>query len=433
MDNRFLNGGITAILIMSAGFAWAQAPEGVQFSAIDIRGNTRLSDKEVKDLCGLDVSRTYQDADLRATLQCLGSSSEYKNVSFDTEGRSLIVNVQEAPQYTGLLDVSVSADTDRGLSGKIYVEDGDLFDRGLRGSGELEISREEKTVALGLSDPDLFSTGYEGGIALSYGEYDYDDATYKFDRLTVAPFITMPLSETQALTFRAGVQWDDMYDINPTTSPILLSEEGERTSPFVSLQYVGRFETNAAMPTRIAVDASQTFLGLGKDHLSSITKARIKMINTVVPKRLSFALELEGGHLENLEEGQSRVVDRFFLGGSSFRGFSAQGIGPVDGGQFLGGNSYAVIRAETNSPIATIAGANVSAGAFTDIGAVFGLDNRAGFASTLDDGANLRASVGLSVTVQIGDVPLNIYYATPVKEEAQDKTQSIGVALSTRF
>jgi outer membrane protein insertion porin family len=429
----FLKGSITAVLIMSGGLAWGQAAGGVKFSAIDIRGNSRLSDEEVKDLCGLDASRTYQEADLRAALQCLGSSSEYKNVSFDTEGRSLIVNVQEAPKYTGLLDLSVTADTDRGLSGRLYIEDRNLFDRGLRGFGELEISREERTLALGLSDPDLFDTGYEGGIALSYGQYAYDDAAYKFDRLTLAPFITMPLSETQALTFRAGVQWDDVYDIDPATSPILLSEGGERTSPFVSLQYAGQFETNAGLPTRIAVNASQTFLGLGEDHLSSITKARIKMINTVVPNRLSFALELEGGHLESLEGDPSRVVDRFFLGGGSFRGFSARGIGPVDGGQFLGGNSYAVIRAETNSPIATIAGADVSAGAFADIGAVFGLDNTAGFANPVDDDANLRASVGLSVTVQIGDVPLNIYYANPIKEEAQDKTQSIGVALSTRF
>jgi outer membrane protein insertion porin family len=429
MSNLFLKGGTTALMMVLGGFAWSQPAGGVQFSGIDVRGNTRLSDAEVQALCGLDVSRTYQSADLKAAMQCLGESEEYKAVSFDTEGRALIVNVEEAPQYTGLLDVSVTADTDRGLSGRIFIEDRDLFDQGLRASGELEVSREEKTLDLGLVDPNLFGWGYEGGIALSYGQYAYDEATYKFDRLTAAPFIRVPLSENQALTFRAGVQLDEVYDINPATSPILLSESGKRTSPFVSLQYTGLFEPNTAWPTRIGVDASQTFLGLGEDQLSSITKARVRMLSEVVPDRLSFALELEGGHIESLDGEATRVVDRFFLGGSKFRGFAPRGLGPIDGGHFLGGNTYAVIRAETNSPITTIAGAAISGGVFTDIGAVWGLNNTAGF----NDDAQLRASVGLSVTIQIGEVPLNLYYAHPLEREVQDDTQSFGLAISTKF
>lgn len=433
MRNLFLKSGTAAVLMAMAGLAWGQPTKGIQFSDIYVRGNTRLSDVEVKALCGLDVSRTYQGADLKAALQCLGESQKFKDVSFDTEGRALIVNVQEVPQYTKLLDVSVTADTNRGLSGKLLIENRDLFGRGLTASGELELSREERTLALSLVNPDLFGSGYQGGIALSYGQYAYDDATYKFDRLAFAPFVRIPLSDTQALTFRAGVQRDEMYDIDPSTSPILLGESGRRTSPFVSLQYSGQFEPNTKWPTRVSLDVSQAFLGVGEDYLSSISKARVKMISKVVPDRLSFALELEGGHIESLGGDPSRVVDRFFLGGSKFRGFAPRGIGPIDGGQFLGGNSYAVLRAETNSPITTISGAEVSAGIFTDLGATWGLDNTVGFANPVDDKAKLRASVGISMTVQIGKVPLNLYYAHPVQKEFRDKTQTFGLAIATKF
>lgn len=433
MRNFFLKGSATAALMVLGGLAWGQSADGVQFSGIDVRGNTRLSDIEVQALCRLDVLRTYQSADLQAAVECLGESGKFKAVSFNTEGRTLIVNVEEAPQYTGLLDVSITADTDRGLSGRVLIEDRDLFDRGLHASGELEVHREEKTLALGLTDPDVFESGYQGGVTLSFGRYTYDDAAYKFDQLTVAPFVRVALSEAQALTFRVGIQADEMYDIYPDASPILLLENGKRTSPFVSLQYTGQFKPEVSLPTRISVDASQTFLGIGEDHVSSITKARVKLVSEIVPERLSFALELEGGHIENLGSEPTRVVDRFFLGGSNFRGFGPRGIGPTDGGQFLGGNSYAVVQAETNSPIATVAGSAISGGIFTDLGAVWGLDNAVGFTNPVDDDFRLRASVGLSMTVQIGDVPLNLYYAHPLGRATPDKTQSFGLAVSTKF
>lgn len=427
-----LRGTAATVLITLSSLALAQSAGGIRFDGIDVRGNTRLSDAEAQAMCGLDASRTYSEADLAGAVQCLGQSEEYKTVSLGTEGRTLIVNVEEAPIYTGLLDVSVSADTDRGISGRIYIEDRDFLDRGMTASGELELSREEKTLGLALVDPDLFDSGHHGGVALSYGQFEYDGAAYSFERLTVAPFVTVPLSDTQSVTFRGGVQVDEVDDIDPGTSPILLREGGQRTSPFVSLQYAGLFDLNTQRSTQVKLDFSQSFVGLGQDDVSSITRAGVALVSEVVPDSLAFALEIEGGHVETLSGGPTRVVDRFFLGGNDLRGFAPRGIGPLDGGQFLGGNSYAVVRAETNSPITTIAGAQVSGGLFADMGAVWGLDNTNGF-SAVDDDAQLRASVGVSMTVQIGDVPLNLYYAHPVESEAQDNTQTFGLAVSTRF
>ncbi|TAG31552.1 MAG: hypothetical protein EAZ40_00425 [Rhodobacterales bacterium] len=433
MGNEFFKVATTVALAVVGTCALSQTAPGIEFDEITVRGNARLSETEVKALCGLDASRTYRSADLDAVVKCLSDSSEFKAVGLETEGRTLIVNVTEAPKYTGLLDVSVTASTDRGLSGRVFIEDRDFLARGLRASGEVELSSEEKTLTLGLAGPDLFGFGYESGVTLAFGRFTYDSAAYKFDRLTVAPFVRVTLSEGQDLTFRAGYQADEMYDVDPNASPILLLENGTRSSPFVSLQYAGEFTPRFALPTRLSVDASQAFTGLGGDHLSSVTHARLKMVTEMLPKRLDVAMEIEGGHIESLGTGSTRVVDRFFLGGSSLRGFGARGIGPVDGGQFLGGNSYAVLRLETNSPVATVAGAAVSGGVFSDLGVVWGLDNAAGFIDPVDDDAKLRASVGLSVTVQIGDVPLNVFYAQPVEHQPGDQIQKFGFAVSTKF
>lgn len=433
MSSKFLKTGVAMAMLVPAGPTWGQPSNGITFDGIDVQGNSRLTDAEVLSSCGLDIRRSFQSADLSEAVQCLGESGEFQAVSLDTEGRTLIVNVREAPRYTGLLDVSITAEVEQGLSARLYIEDRDLFDRGLRGSAELEAAREEKTLSLEFVDPDIMASGYEGGVALSYGQYTYDEAAYGFERLTLAPFLRIPLSQGQSVSLSAGVQLDEISDIDPATSPILIDEGGERTSPFLSVRYSGEFQPELAMPTTIGVDVSQTFLGFGQDHLFSITTARVRTVSELLPDRLSFAFDVSGGHIASFADKSSTVVDRFFLGGSSFRGFSSRGIGPVDGGQFLGGNSSFLVVAETNSPIGTLAGVDFSGGVFGNLGAVWNLDNTAGFTDPVDDDARLRSAVGLSLTLQIGDVPLNLYYAHPVEKETQDLTQDFGLEVSTRF
>ncbi len=51
----------------------------------------------------------------------------------------------------------------------------------------------------------------------------------------------------------------------------------------------------------------------------------------------------------------------------------------------------------------------------------------------MKDDTKLRAAGGVSMTFQIGEIPLNLYYAHPVEKEDQDNTQDFGLEISTRF
>lgn len=422
------------VALLGAGVTTVGAQTGpVRFNDIRVAGNERLTQAEVLELCEITAERSYNNESLEAMVGCLGESGRFRDISLGTEGRDLIITVDEAPQYTGFLDVSVSADTDRGVSARLEVQDRDLFDRGLLGGFEIEAAQEEQSAQATLANPDLWGRGWTGGVTLSFQNVDYDDQSYSYRRGVLAGFLEMPLAEQQTLTFRAGLQGDEMFDIAATASPILQREEGQRVSPFVSLGYDGVFLPEAMPNTRFELQASQAFVGLGEDHVFSNTRVRGRAATAAIPDRLNLGFALEAGHVESLGDEGPRALDRFNLGGASFRGFAPRGIGPADGGERLGGTSYAVASFDTNTPLAQFGQVQVEGGVFVDVGAVWGLEDTAGFADPVDDSLQWRSTAGVSVTANIGDVPVTLYYAEPIRSAPGDSLQEFGLTLRARF
>lgn len=419
-------------MAVTGHFAVAQS-NSLRFDDIRVVGNERLSQQDVLDLCSASADKPYNDEALQALVSCLGQSGQFKDISLRAEGRDLLIDVNEAPRFTGFLDISVSADTERGLSAKLEIQDRDLFDRGLEGSFVLDVAREEQNATATLANPDFLGRGWRGGVSLSYQNVDYDDQRFSYRRAVLASFLTVPLDQQQGLTFRGGVQADEMYDIAASASPILQREVGKRTSPFAAMDYNAVFLPAAMPQSRFEMQASQVFMGIGEDHLFSSTRLRGQAATVAIPERLNVSLSLEGGHISNIGNSGPRVLDRFQLGGASLRGFAPRGIGPTDGNDKLGGKSYAVSSIETRSPLFSLGETQIQGGVFAEIGSVWGLNDRAGFSNPVDDSLKLRSSAGVSMTANIGNVPVTLYYAEPIKSDPGDRFQSFGLSLSSRF
>lgn len=425
-------GAIGLAAVVCAGSAGAQqAP--VVFDDIQVVGNQRMSGAEVLGLCDIDPAASYTETRLQAMVACLGNSGAFTAVNLTTEGRVLLINVDEAPQYTGLLDISVSADTDRGISSRLYIEDRDLFSSSYVGSFEVEVAQEEQTATAGISRTNFWAEGYSGGVVLDYRNRNYDDQTFSYRSATLAPFVLVPLPDNQSLRFRLGVKADEVYDIDVAASPILKREVGDQTFALAGIDYRLAYSPGESQRTNFTLDASQYFYASEADNSYGVTQLRGGIVTSVIPERLNLSFEIEGGHLAMLGDRTSRSVDRFNLGGTSLRGFAPRGVGPRDGSDALGGDSFAAISVETRSPIASIGTFDIAGGVFFDAGSVWDLDDVAGAMGAVDGTAQIRTSAGLSLTAQVGDLPISLYYAEPLKSVEGDSVQEFGLSVSTQF
>jgi outer membrane protein insertion porin family len=129
------------------------------------------------------------------------------------------------------------------------------------------------------------------------------------------------------------------------------------------------------------------------------------------------------------------------LGQASVRGFEFGGFGPRDlavaNTPALGGNYYGITRFDAQFPNIMGDGAErLTPGVFMDVGSLWGLDNAAGGvagATPVDEGSNLRASVGLTLRIATGLGPIQMYRAHPVVDEDYDRTQTFGLTFSHSF
>ena len=214
---------------------------------------------------------------------------------------------------------------------------------------------------------------------------------------------------------------------------------------------------------------SQDFAGLGGDVQyvrSELTGAAYRGIF----KGVRASVRLSGGVIEPFGNDDSiRINNRFFRGGSSFRGFDVAGLGPrvviqiadTEGNLIdvipqnsLGGKVYYQGTGEITVPNYLPEEYGIRTKLFVEAGSVGTLDDvdieeeiffttRAGqfnnipgglpASRVIRDGLGLRASAGLSVGWDSPFGPIQFDFSQILRKEEYDRTETFRFSTSTRF
>jgi outer membrane protein insertion porin family len=155
-----------------------------------------------------------------------------------------------------------------------------------------------------------------------------------------------------------------------------------------------------------------------------------------------LVLAAGAGYLAPYGDNDTRIVDRFFLGGENLRGFQLGGAGPrdVSTNDALGGQTLWTSSAEFRFPLPLPSELGFIGRAFVDVGANFGLPgsvNDTGCPTTFpncvrdDSSPRVGMGVGLSWRSPIGLI--NIDLAQAVVKKSYDETQVFRLGFGTRF
>jgi outer membrane protein insertion porin family len=145
----------------------------------------------------------------------------------------------------------------------------------------------------------------------------------------------------------------------------------------------------------------------------------------------TVSLRGETGGIVGLGQ-DTRISDRFFIGGRNLRGFEFAGVGPRDvrSDDSLGGKYFYTGTLELAFPLITPEELNIRGRVFTDIGTAWGLDK-----TTVDvrDETSPRISVGAGITWQSPFGPIVVDLGIAVVKEDFDKTELVNVSFGTQF
>lgn len=419
--------------------------EKIFIERIDIAGNTQTLDRVIRREIELVEGDAFDARKIRRSRANIRALDFFRRVEVETEPGSAedraVLTVKVEEQSTGSITFGLGFSTSVGPIGNVRVTERNFLGRGQEVSAQVTAAGDTQVYDLRFLEPKFLDRDLSVSARGFFIQDDRDDESqFRINRGGFEPEVGFPLSERTDLFLRTEFVFDEI-DAADGASPAIQVDEDSRFKSSVGYRVIHDARNDPIEPTGGYLGRlDQEFAGLGGDARFVRSRGSIKTWRGLFGSDVVFSAELEAGAVVTFGE-DSRVNDRFFIGGDTFRGFADDGIGPRDQNtdDALGGNMFAVTRFEVSFPIGLPEDLGVFGGAFLDAGTLFGLD-RTSFpalgtapAVDIDDEAKFRVSAGglLFINSPLGPIQLSVGF--PIIKEDGDETEIFRIAVGTRF
>ena len=141
-----------------------------------------------------------------------------------------------------------------------------------------------------------------------------------------------------------------------------------------------------------------------------------------------FKISFYGRAANSIGDDDVRISERLYVPSSRLRGFQRGKVGPVDAGDFVGGNYVTTLNMSAELPVLDSLD-TITLSSFYDAANIWGVDYNSG----LDDSNKIRSSVGLAANWYTPIGPMNFSLAHPITKVSTDKTEGFRFNLGTSF
>jgi len=430
----------------------------VYIERINVIGNVRTKDHVIRREFRLAEGDAYNPALVdraKKRLQALGlfKTAEVKRRPGSASDR-VTLDVEVVEQSTGELSFGAGYSTSEGVIGDISITERNLLGNGQFLRLKLAGSLERYQIDLSFTEPRFLDRNLSAGFDLFHKETDQTrQSGFKSRKSGGALRLGFPLSENLWVQTSYTLSRDEIFDVEDSASIAIKDACGDpapavntpancRDSSYwtsalgTSLTYDQR--NHPRNPTRgYYLQLSSDFAGLGGDVNYVRVQGEGRAYYPITDK-ITFVGRAVAGHIEGWGGEDDRLLDLFFKGGETVRGFERSGLGPRDRetGDALGGQTFWAATAEVRFPLPLIPDdLGMSGAVFADAGSVFGNKRAQDLisAANFQDDASIRSAVGASILWNSPVGPLRLDYAIPLSKERYDEEQRFRFGASTKF
>jgi outer membrane protein insertion porin family len=411
---------------------------------IEITGNTRTLDRVIRREFRLAEGDPLVVQQIRRSRERIRSLGYFSNVEITTSPGSapdrVILNTQVTERATGEFTLGGGYSTDAGLLADFGIRERNFLGNGIDARFNLTLAQRRSQIDFSVTDPQFLERNLAAGGDVFAIQRDLRTTSgYRERRTGVALRVGYEINEYLRQSWAYSLVDRNLFDVDPFVSRFIREQEGRTLLSQVSTTVTydrrdSRIEPRTGYVVRVGLD----WAGLGGDV--SYLRYRIDGQYYIPFERLLgdpdyvLVLAAGAGYLSTYGRRDSRIVDRFFLGGENLRGFALGGAGPRDisTNDSLGGETLWTSSAEFRFPLPLPSELGFIGRAFVDVGALTGLPSRVSGPAVRDDGdPRVGAGVGISWRSPIGLI--NIDLAQAVVKKDYDRTQVFRLGFGTRF
>ncbi|MBN43035.1 MAG: outer membrane protein assembly factor BamA [Alphaproteobacteria bacterium] len=405
---------------------------------INIAGNVRTLDEVIRREFNVVEGDAFNTAKLRRTrqrLQDLGffSRVDINNTPGSANDRTIIsVNVEE--QSTGELSIGAGISSTTGVLTDISLRERNLLGRGQDLRLSTTIAAKNQQIDLSFTEPYLLDRDVAAGFDVFLRKTDFSDrSSFEQDEVGFGMRAGYQITERLRHMTRYRFTRDSVDDVEADASDVIKAQEGAFTASSVENDFFydaldSRFAPTDGYSLSYSVDVA----GLGGSEKFIRNKIGGKFFSPLFGTPLIGSLDGEAGVLTSFDDEETRVADRFFLGGRRLRGFRSGGVGPRDlrTDDAIGSQKYYRGSAEVGFPLGLPDEFDIKGSLFSDMGSAWG--NGDPFPNIADD-ASVRASLGVGLGWGSPVGPIRINLSRALLREDYDKTEFFSFSFGTRF
>ena len=408
----------------------------VYVERIDIIGNVRTLDEVIRREFRLAEGDAFNTALLRRSRQRIQDLGFFETVDLRTlPGSSpdrTRLEVEVAEKSTGELSFGAGFSTSDGPLGDIRLSERNLLGRGQSLTASFQISARTQEIDLSFTEPYFLDLDLAAGVDLFRRDTDFQSEG-SFDQTTTGGTLraSYPLTERLRHGLRTTIRVDEINGVSDDASVFIQEEEGSSLTALIghTLTY-DVLDTQFLPSDGYLIRFDQSVADFGADTRYLRNELLLSYYYPFFPDWV-INLAARGGHIHGLGE-EVRLFDRFFLGGSTLRGFKFAGVGPRDTstGDALGGNLLYTGSAELRFPLGLPEELRIFGRTFVDAGTLYDSDASG---PTVEDSDEIRmaAGIGLSWLSPLG--PISIDWAEPFIKNTEDETENFRINFGTRF
>lgn len=412
----------------------------VYVERIDIRGNVRTLDKVIRREIDLVEGDPFNRSKLAKSEQNIRDLVYFENVEVNTlQGSAAdktVLDVEVSEQSTGELSLGAGFSTTEGPLADFRIRERNLLGKGQELLLAATIAGERTEFDLGFTEPYFMDRDFSVGFDAFHITRDFqDESSFDQRRTGGAVRLGYPLSEKWRQTLRYRLERNEIEDVSAGASTFIQAQQGNRTTSAISQRLTyddrdSRMQTTNG--TYAWLDTEYAGLGGNANYVSGRLGASYHY--PVADQWVLNILGETGGVAATFDE-EIRINERFFLGGSTLRGFEDGGVGPRDlaTDDALGGNFFYRGTIELTFPTFLPEELGVKGHVFNDFGSLWDVDDAGINAISIEDDASIRASAGVGVSWRSPLGPIRIDLASPYLSEDFDKEEAFRFNFGTRF
>ena len=405
--------------------------ENFYVNAINIFGNNVTIEDVIRNELIIDEGDPLNNVLFNKSISNVKSLNIFENVTSEIVDSSndfqTDINITVEEKATGQVSLGAGVGTS-GASTSFGVMENNFLGKGIKLNTNLMLSEEKIKGLFSYTKPNFKNSNKDLSLSLESTETDrMNDFGYKSNDTGFLIGTNFEYLEDLYFSPNFSVYYESLTTAT-TASKLLKKQEGSYFDAELSYGLLFDKRDQSYQPSDGFISNFYQSLPLNIDENQTIVNSYefTNYHEYLDDQVLSLSIFTKAAN--SLGDDDVKISNRLYMPSRKLRGFQTGKIGPLDGGDYIGGNYLTAFNAQANLPIFQSM-ETLDFNIFYDAGNVWGVD----YDSSINDASALRSATGLGVDWYTPIGPLSFSFAHPITKKSTDKTETFRFNLGTTF